>query len=179
MTSIICVCCTSNCPTNKFLRFPDSAQGSNSASLTKLIQKQQHNTNVIENCLWLFISVSMFPCVALYNDSLTLIVICSSLRNTGQSWYLVFEGFKCMRHHHILLSNSCNLSFEIMSPHLSWVSECNPFCWSLHKMCTRWIYLYIFVSSPSLPSGSKVRIKYLLSEKLRTFLHLEITANKL
>ena len=120
-----------------------------------------------------------FPCVALYNDSLTLIVICSGLRNTGQSWYLVFECFKCMRHQHILLSNSCNLSFEIMSPHLSWVSECNPFCWSLHKMCTRWIYLYIFVSSPSLPSGSKVRIKYVLSEKLRTFLHLEITANKL
>lgn len=59
----------------------------------------------------------------------------------------------------------------MQSPSDSWspqlrVSECNPFCWSQHKMCTCCIYLLLlrtqneFVSSSSraLPSMSKVRI---------------------
>ena len=139
MISIICVCCTSNCPGGEFLHWRLAVLEASQHYINKFATK---TTQVSVVCLWRFIVISIFRMCCFVQWFIDAIVICSSLWNSGQSECgdLAFERFKCMRYQHILLSGSCNLPSDNRSPQLR-VSECNPFCWSQHKMCTCCIYL--------------------------------------
>ena len=120
-------------------------------------------------CLWRFIIISIFPMCCFVQWFIDAIVICSVLKPLEQ-WtkWIGRPGVWTLKMHEVSTHFIVGL---MQSPSDSWspqlrVSECNPFCWSQHKMCTCCIYLLLlrtqneFVSSSSraLPSMSKVRI---------------------
>ena len=168
MISIICVCCTSNCPRGKFLRsMKVGCLGSKSALFTSLLQKQ--HKNITSECCLL---------VTFYHHlHISHVLLCTmihwrdcDLLKTLEQWtkWIGRPGVWTLKMHEVSTHFIVGL---MQSPSDSWspqlrVSECNPFCWSQHKMCTCCIYLLLlrtqneFVSSSSraLPSMSKVRI---------------------